>query len=184
MRRTASWASSRHYLLRRGWLLARLFRAMGQLFFSLLSFANGERCADESDMCKCLRKVAQRISGSRLNLLGIQTQVIAIRHQAPKQRVGSGQRAAAKSLVFGFPETTDRECAFRRIGAVAVQQSIGGAQVLQDGAIGAPHAGRIGFFKSVPREQKQAGVQLIAVEDADVALQLWIPSPLLNLALN
>src|SRR2546427_3351406 len=91
------------------------------------------------------------------------------------------QRPAAECQVLRLPKTADSEGSLRRFRPIAIQQSIRRCQTFLNGAICGAHAWRSCLFKSIPRKQKQTGVQLIAIEQADVTLQSLIPTALLDL---
>src|SRR6185437_16972664 len=123
-------------------------------------------------MCKCLGVVAKRIAGARVDLLRVQSEIIRIAQQLFKFRTAVLHRAASECQILRFPEAANPERAFCRLPLVAVQQPWPSAQPCINCGVGPLHSFTTGALKSIPTEEEQACVKLMAAKRANVRSQV------------
>src|ERR1041385_6473840 len=95
--------------------------------------------------------------------------------------MGLAQGTSTERQTFDSPETADAEGALRRLPLIAIQQTIAGADLLADSAIGQRHSLRIGSLKPIPWNAQQRRIDLLSVKNARIAAELFIPRERFNL---
>src|SRR5258708_26021060 len=144
----------------------RLLRA------ALGALVDGERGVDEADVRVRLGKVAQRRARLRLDLLGVEADVVGEAEQRLEIFLRFLERAAAEREELRRPEAADAESALaaRERPVVAAEEAAAEAEPLADARPGAAHARRGRFAVAVPGPEQQAGVGPGAAQRARVRL--------------
>ena len=158
--------------------MARLHSGMR---LSAFLFFQRECRADQPDMRERLWEISQSVSCSRINLFSKQSEIVSILQKLIKKVIGFLQRTSAEREILHRPEAAYAKCSLRRLGPIAKEQAVTCAQLLTDFAISALHTRRLCFFKAVPGEAQQSGIDAVTIEDTYIALQAFIPCSILNL---
>src|SRR5258708_2309696 len=150
----------------------RLLRA------ALGALVDGERGVDEADVRVRLGKVAQRSARLRLDLLGVEADVVGEAEQRLEIFLRFFERAAAEREELRRPEAADAESALaaRERPVVAAEEATAEAEPLADARPGAAYARRVRFAVAVPGQEQQAGVDAGAAQRARVRLELLAPT--------
>src|SRR5689334_8028895 len=137
---------------------------MSELLLTLHLLIERQCRANQSNVCKRLRKVAKRVARFGVDLFTIKSDVVLVIKQRLHQLPAFSTLSAAKREIFGLPKTTDCKSSFGRVGTVPVQQPVAGTKILANGLISGLHSWRICFLESVPGQQEQARVEVFTVE--------------------
>jgi hypothetical protein len=149
-----------------------------------------DRCVDQTDMTKRLRKISEHATGTRVVSLGEQTEIIPQRKQT-LEKPARFIETPLQDVIVRKPKTASEKCALAwrqtvnaRCSVVAHHQAAIAYKPLLDRRQRAPHARIACRKKTNKRNLKKGSVKMARSEGLDKAAEFRVEAAAANFAMD